>query len=337
MPIEKVVIKNFKRYKEPFTVRFNDGMNILVGDNESGKSTILEAIHLALTGIYAGRSIKNQLSTYLFNIDAVNDYLSNVNGDNHAVPPEIVIEVYLKNGTVPEYEGNGNSERRDKIEGILFKIAFNDRYQADYARLCSSEKIESLPIEYYEANWYAFSRDPIMPKTMEIKSVLIDSSNYRYQNGSDVYISRAIKEFLEPEDVTAISQAHRKFVDGFAKDASVAAINDKITASSTILNGKISLSADQGVQNSWETSLITRVNDIPFAHAGKGAQCIIKTQLALSHKKAENAKVVLIEEPESHLSFSRLNELLEAINGSSDGKQFIISTHSSFVAKPPCL
>lgn len=332
MSIEKIVIKNFKRYKEPFTVHFNDGMNILVGDNEAGKSTILEAIHLALTGIYAGRSINTQLSTYLFNVDAVNDYLTTVNSDNHAVPPEIMIEVYLKKGSVPEYEGNGNSEKRNQLEGICFKIAFDDRYQADYARLCDTEKIESLPIEYYEAMWNAFSREPLMTKTIAVKSVLIDSSNYRYQNGSDVYISRAIKEFLEPEDITSISQAHRKFVDGFAKDESVTAINDKISVSSTILNGKISLSADQGVQNSWETSLVTKINEIPFAHAGKGAQCIIKTQLALSHKKAENAGVVLLEEPESHLSFSRLNELLDAINCSSGGKQFIVSTHSSFVA-----
>ena len=101
MSIEKIVIKNFKRYKEPFTVHFNDGMNILVGDNEAGKSTILEAIHLALTGIYAGRSIKTQLSTYLFNVDAVNDYLTTVNSDNHAVPPEIMIEVYLKKRKCP--------------------------------------------------------------------------------------------------------------------------------------------------------------------------------------------------------------------------------------------
>ena len=56
------------------------------------------------------------------------------------------------------------------------------------------------------------------------------------------------------------------------------------------MDGKLSLSADQGVQNSWESSLVTQVDGIPFAHAGKGAQCFIKTQLALSHKQAEKDK-----------------------------------------------
>ena len=55
MAIEKVIIQNFKRFKNPFEIKFNENINLLVGDNESGKSTILEAIHVALTGIYAGR------------------------------------------------------------------------------------------------------------------------------------------------------------------------------------------------------------------------------------------------------------------------------------------
>ena len=68
MAIERVIIKNFKKFKDPFEIRFNENINLLVGDNESGKSTILEAIHVALMGIYAGRNIRNQLSAYLFNI-----------------------------------------------------------------------------------------------------------------------------------------------------------------------------------------------------------------------------------------------------------------------------
>lgn len=57
MAIEKVIIQNFKKFKNPFEVKFNENINLLVGDNESGKSTILEAIHVALTGMYAGRNI----------------------------------------------------------------------------------------------------------------------------------------------------------------------------------------------------------------------------------------------------------------------------------------
>lgn len=102
-------------------------------------------------------------------------------------------------------------------------------------------------------------------------------------------------------------------IDEFAQNEAIRSINKKISSASTIMGGKISLSADQGVQNSWESSLVTQVDGIPFVHAGKGAQCIIKTQLALSHKQAEKASIILIEEPESHLSFSRLSELMSVV------------------------
>lgn len=58
----------------------------------------------------------------------------------------------------------------------------------------------------------------------------------------------------------------------------------------------------------------------------------MKTELALTHRSAQNAQIVLLEEPESHLSFSKLNQLIKAIAEKYGDKQIIISTHSSFVA-----
>ena len=247
MAIEKVIIQNFKKFKNPFEVKFNENINLLVGDNESGKSTILEAIHVALTGMYAGRNIRNQLSTYLFNREAVEEYLASVKNEQPIAPPEIMIELYFKSGTLPEYEGNGNSEKSDGIEGIRFTISFSDKFNSEYESLLKTEKITSLPIEFYEAKWFSFSRDEKMPRFIPIKSVMIDSSNYRYQNGSDVYISRVVKDFLEPEDITAITQAHRNMIDEFAQNEAIQSINEKISAASTVMKGKLSLSADQEV------------------------------------------------------------------------------------------
>ena len=45
---------------------FTEGIDILVGNNESGKSTVLETAHMALSGIFRGKSIKNNLTQYLF-------------------------------------------------------------------------------------------------------------------------------------------------------------------------------------------------------------------------------------------------------------------------------
>ncbi len=41
MFIKSVLIENYKGYKGVFKHDLNEGVNILVGNNESGKSTIL--------------------------------------------------------------------------------------------------------------------------------------------------------------------------------------------------------------------------------------------------------------------------------------------------------
>ena len=63
MFIRKVKIHNFKCYRD-FEITLEEGLNIVVGDNEAGKSTILEAINLALTGIISGKSIWNEISQF---------------------------------------------------------------------------------------------------------------------------------------------------------------------------------------------------------------------------------------------------------------------------------
>jgi len=48
MHISKIHIQNFKGFKGSFKLLINNGINILVGDNKAGKSTVIEAIHLAI-------------------------------------------------------------------------------------------------------------------------------------------------------------------------------------------------------------------------------------------------------------------------------------------------
>ena len=45
----------------------------------------------------------------------------------------------------------------------------------------------------------------------------------------------------------------------------------------------------------------------------------------------EACKVFLIEEPENHLSHTNLNRLIEYLADRTQGKQLIVTTHSSFV------
>ena len=70
MYISKIKIHNFKCYRK-FELNLDKGVNVIVGDNEVGKSTILEAVYLAVSGYLHGKSIRNNLSQYIFNLEAV--------------------------------------------------------------------------------------------------------------------------------------------------------------------------------------------------------------------------------------------------------------------------
>jgi putative ATP-dependent endonuclease of the OLD family len=331
MHIKEVIIENFKCFKGRFRLELNQGLNILVGDNEAGKSSILEAIHLALTGLFGGKYLKHELSQYFFNNEVVADYIEKVGRGEHTEPPHVLIELFLTGEDLALFEGDGNSEGR-KDCGISFKIAFDEKYQAEYEELINTGNLKTLPIEYYDVFWASFARDAITARGISIKSAFIDSSSARYQNGSDIYISRIVKEFLDSEDVVGISQAHRKMKDSFMDDASIQNVNAKIKDAADISSKSVKLSVDLSSKNAWENSLMTYLDDVPFHFIGKGEQCIVKTKLALSHKKALESNVLLLEEPENHLSHSKLNQLIADIKKSDNEKQIIISTHNSFVA-----
>jgi len=312
--ITKIHIENFKLFKGSFDLSLNNGVNILVGDNEAGKSTIIEAIHLALTGLYNGRYLRNELTQYIFNKEIVDEYINGLPNNSNLEPPYILIEIYMEGNDLAEFEGNGNTEKNNKAKGILLKIEFNEDYKLEYETLVKSDGIKTLPIEYYDISWTTFARDNIItPKTIPIKSALIDSASNKLQNGSDIYISRIIKDFLEPEDIIKISQVHRLMKDTFMDHETIMAINDKIKDASTISNKKVGISVELSSKNAWENTLITTIEDIPFHNIGKGEQCLIKTKLALGHKKAKEANVILFEEPENHLSHTKLNQLIQGI------------------------
>ena len=76
---------------------------------------------------------------------------------------------------------------------------------------------------------------------------------------------------------------------------------------------KIALSVELVTKDAWEKRLVTQLDEIPFHYVGKGEQCVVKTELALAKRTSQNASIILLEEPENHLSHTRLNQLIKCI------------------------
>ena len=331
MYIRKVHIENFKRFYRSFDIELHEGINIVVGDNESGKSTIIEAIYLALTGLYNNKNIKNELTQFIFNQTAVEEYIESVRAGHPIELPSILIEIYLEGDDAALFKGDVNSDDEDCC-GIFMWIKFDEQYNEEYAELIKSG-IDSLPIEYYKVEWSSFAwNTSITSRSIPMKAALIDTSNAKSYNSSDIYVSRILKDNLDTKEVVDVTQAFRILENNFISDKKIEDLNDKINTASHLSDRSIQLAVDLSARNAWESILTAYLDKIPFTHIGKGEQNIIKTKLALAHKRAQNASIVLIEEPENHLSFSKMNELLYAISNECSEKQMLITTHSSFVA-----
>jgi putative ATP-dependent endonuclease of OLD family len=124
--IKKIYIKNFKSIKELTISNLNEDKNIFVGNNESGKSTILEAINLCLTKKHYGESVDTFLHPFMFNTEVTKEYFSSNNV--LTALPFILIELYFESSNLPpDYSGSCNSLGEDSM-GIKLKIEFNSEY-----------------------------------------------------------------------------------------------------------------------------------------------------------------------------------------------------------------
>ncbi len=56
MYLNKILVKNFKAITD-MELEFTPGVNLLIGDNGVGKSSLLEAIVIAMSGMFKGLAV----------------------------------------------------------------------------------------------------------------------------------------------------------------------------------------------------------------------------------------------------------------------------------------
>ena len=77
MYITKIKILNYKSIADAI-INLNKDMNIFVGENDAGKSSILEALSAVLMGRINGSGIVQNLRPSLFNSNARKNYLESI-------------------------------------------------------------------------------------------------------------------------------------------------------------------------------------------------------------------------------------------------------------------
>lgn len=333
MHINRVYIDGFKRLMN-FELKLNPSLNVIVGDNETGKSTVLEAIGLVLAGQYDGRLIQYALDPYLFNMATVAEYFEKRQRGENVSPPRVLIEAYLQdcadNPALAKLRGTNNSRNED-CPGLVLSIEVgSDHVEAlkDYA--CDNTNPIVLPVEFYRITWRSFADTAVTSRNLPFRASMIDTSLARMYRGPNRYVTQVVHDVLSVEQRHQLSLAYKKMRHGFTQEPNVTAINQHLEKQGNpATTKKLTVQMDMSSRSSWDSAITAHLDDLPFDCAGKGEQCRVQMRLAIAG--AESSRVLLIEEPENHLSHSNLNMLMDDLQKDCGDRQVIVATHSAFV------
>ena len=327
MMIKKLLIKNYKSIEE-VVIEIRSDVNIFVGENDSGKSTILEAISIVSTGNLNGRSFEKQIKANLFNQKTREKYITSLKSKKQVQsPPVIIIEAYLD---IEDAAFTGtNNELRENCAGIRMELAFDSEYSDIYKQMLKNEEIYDIPIEFYTVSYHYFKGTPVVYRYAPVKGTFIDTTRKDYSYIMDKFVTSNIATYLTTKEQTDLSTAYRKSRHAFQENAVVKQLN--LSMKNVKVNER-SVAVDLREDNidEWKHQMSIIVESIPFENIGFGTQNSIKIELAIKNSK-EQVNLIMMEEPENNLSYTNTTRLIDHIV-QSEGKQIFISTHSSYIA-----
>lgn len=307
--IKSLSIKGYKKF-EDFKIDFQPGLNVLVGENSIGKSTILEAINIALNQYYFSNNQFGEQQS--FNLSMQQRFFNHPNFNDL---PKISIEVELALPCDTKTQFFAGVKDDEVSFGVKFEYKPDMNFE-DELRKFDFEKNHILPLEYYHATWTTFSERTYKRFLNPLKMITVDSSANMY----DIYGNYARSIF------------QNKFNDGDKRKLLLEFKNSMrsfLNRNDLNFGNQYEFSVDEK-KASLEQLLEIRNEGISLRNRGKGEENLIKTELAL--QKQTNLNVVMIEEPENHLSYSNTRKQLKKIlEEEHNVDQLIVTTHESMI------
>lgn len=312
--IKQIVIHGYKKFKD-FQLTFHKGLNVIIGENESGKTTVIEAVNIALNQWH--RAADKSIIEELINRELLYEFRAAPSVNSL---PRIVIEIEFDLSDLPaqsdyygqEYELINSS---NDLFGVSFHCELNDAYVES---LLPNINAGLVPFEYYDFSWKTFSGGQFLSLKSPVKYLAINTSEQTSATSFNYYNKKIFcNTYSESEKLKYKNNFRDQVKSAFGNVALEDIDADKKFA---IDNKRVIL----------ENILAITENGISLENKGKGRENLIKTQIALDKAK-ERTEVITIEEPENHLSHTTLRKMIHDLSEKHENKQLIVTTHNSLI------
>lgn len=347
MFLSEIRLKNFRCFDEnEHSIRFHSGLNVLVGENDSGKSAVVDAIRIVLGTTDQG----------WYRIDATDFY-------NEDKSREITIICRFENLSDEEcaafLECLTYEKQVDEMKPCLY-LYWNCKYLLNFipARVSvtvstglngdgpspSAEARELIRVTYLRALRDAYT-DMQAGRNSRLSQIVqrvpeLSKGESEYVEGMD----------LSKLSIVGIADLSNKLLMGHS------ALNKTNQDITSILHDRMLLHGDElktqlqvaGADVLESKKLISLLEKLDLAaisngnqsqgHVGLGTSNILSMacELLLNdiNEKSERSTFLLIEEPEAHLHAQRQLRLIQSLQdeASSGSNQIIITTHSPLLA-----
>ena len=317
--IKKNRLKNFKRFKN-YTIEPNDRVNILAGDNETGKSSILEAIDLVANGNL--RRVESIGLDRLINIEAVKEFQSGARTFDRL--PELRIELYLSGEFDLSMNGRNNLDGT-VCDGIRLICAPDQSFRTEIKDALSAHE-DYFPYDYYYVRFSTFADQGYTGYKKKLRCAKIDSSSMNSEYATNDFVQRMYRQYTDSnQKERALHKSQYRQMRNVFRSEGLRSLNERVPGDQDYFFG-----LRAGDSMALEKDLMIYENGIEIDSRGTGRQVFVKADFALG-RSSDNVDVILIEEPENHLSHVNLRKLIQRVADRKSGQLFI-TTHNSLIS-----
>jgi len=262
--IKRLVLRNFKRFKA-LELEFGPELNILVGGNEAGKTSVLQALDIVLS---ASRSKVEALGLEtLFNAESIAEFMA---GERKIeCLPELLVELYLDGiDGQHDLDGRNNSKHADFL-GIKMECKPVDEFSKEIGTILTEDH-GSFPFEYYAVHFKTFTDDNIFPYKKPLKHLLIDSSQINNE-----YATREYTRSMYAAHATVVQRNLHSFEYREAKSKFKNSVFKEMNEALETYKFDVRTSPKASV----EADIIITEGDIPIDSKGKAASALSRRSL----------------------------------------------------------